>query len=241
MSAGDATGLLLDARDLVGGYGAMDILKGVSLRVETGRISVIAGPNGAGKSTALKAIFGLVNLRGGQVTYKGADITGVRPDRLVAKGLAMVPQLRNVFPNLTVLENLQMGACQRRDDLSADLARIFEIFPPLAERRGEMAGLMSGGQRQMVAIGRALMSNPTLLLLDEPTAGLSPAFVERIFERILAIRDLGMGILMVEQNARQALMICDHGYVLASGENRHEGSGQTLLDDPEVARSFLGG
>lgn len=233
--------MLLDAQGLTGGYGKMLILKGVSLWVDAGQIAVIIGPNGAGKSTALKAIFGLLVLEAGSVTLNEQPLAGLRPDQLVEKGLALVPQNRNIFPNLTIKENLQIGAYQRRDDVSATLDKVFQIFPPLAERPSTPGGHLSGGQRQMLAMGRALMSEPKVLLLDEPSAGLSPAFVEQVSERILAIRDQGVGILMVEQNAQQALSIADTGFVLNAGENSHTGTGRALLADPEVRASFLGG
>ena len=233
--------MLLEANGLVGGYGKLDILKGVSLGVDAGQIAVVIGPNGAGKSTALKAIFGLIPLRAGEVRLQGEAITGERPDRVAGRGLSMVPQTDNVFPSLTVEENLEMGAYRRHDDLAGTVARVFEIFPPLVDRRRQPAGELSGGQRQMLAMGRALMSEPVMLLLDEPTAGLSPAYVDQIFTCIHAIRRLGVGILMVEQNARAALAIADLGYVLVGGENRQQGTGASLLADPEVARSFLGG
>jgi len=233
--------MLLEARDLVGGYGKMMILKGVTLSVDTGSIAVIVGPNGAGKSTALKAIFGLIPLHEGSVELEGQSLAGLRADQMVTRGLALVPQTSNVFANLTIQENLEMGAFQRRDDYSTTLDKVYEIFPPLKERRSTPAGQLSGGQRQMLAMGRAMMSEPRVLLLDEPTAGLSPAFVEQTFGRILAIKATGVGIVMVEQNAKQALSVADTGYVLASGENRHTGTGAELLADPEVRASFLGG
>jgi len=233
--------MLLEARGLVGGYGKMMILKGVTLGVDEGAIAVIVGPNGAGKSTALKAIFGLIPVQEGSVSLDGQSLAGLRADQMVTQGLALVPQTSNVFSSLSIEENLEMGAFQRRDDFSATLEKVYEIFPPLSERRTTPAGQLSGGQRQMLAMGRAMMSEPRVLLLDEPTAGLSPAFVEQTFNRILAIRDTGVGIVMVEQNAKQALSVADAGFVLASGENRHTGTGAELLADPEVRASFLGG
>jgi len=233
--------MLLEARGLVGGYGKMMILKGVTLAVDAGAIAVIVGPNGAGKSTALKAIFGLIPVQEGTVALDGQSLAGLRADQMVTRGLALVPQTSNVFASLTIQENLEMGAFQRRDDFSATLDKVYEIFPPLSERRTTPAGQLSGGQRQMLGMGRAMMSEPRVLLLDEPTAGLSPAFVEQTFNRILAIRDTGVGIVMVEQNAKQALSVADSGFVLASGENRHTGTGAELLADPEVRASFLGG
>jgi len=232
---------LLEARAVYGGYGGADILNGVDLGVDQGQIVVIIGPNGAGKSTAMKAIFGLVRVRAGTVRFAGEDITGARPDQLVPKGMSYVPQERNVFPSLTVQENLDMGAFVRTDDHSAELEQVLEIFPLLRERRRQPAGQMSGGERQMVAIGRALMIRPRLLLLDEPTAGLSPKFIDLIFERILAINARGISVLMVEQNARKALGLAHRGYVLVGGANRHDDTGPNLLANPEVAEMFLGG
>jgi branched-chain amino acid transport system ATP-binding protein len=232
---------LLEARAVYGGYGGADILNGVDLGVDQGQIVVIIGPNGAGKSTAMKAIFGLVRVRAGTVRFAGEDITGARPDQLVPKGMSYVPQERNVFPSLTVQENLDMGAFVRTDDHSAELEQVLEIFPLLRDRRRQPAGQMSGGERQMVAIGRALMIRPRLLLLDEPTAGLSPKFIDLIFERILAINARGISVLMVEQNARKALGLAHRGYVLVGGANRHDDTGPNLLANPEVAEMFLGG
>lgn len=231
----------LEATGLFGGYGGADILKGVSLAVDTDRIAVIVGPNGAGKSTALKALFGYVRIRQGHVSFAGRDITNMAPDRVVPLGLGYVPQERNVFPNLTIEENLEMGAFLRPSGVKAGLERVYGLFPALAERRRADAGVLSGGQRQMLAIGRALMLDPKVILLDEPTAGLSPLFIDKVFDLVADIHRTGVGILMVEQNARQALEIATHGYVLVSGANRHEGSGRDLLGDEEVLRSFLGG
>lgn len=233
--------LLLDMQNLVGGYGGNDILKGASLSVAQNEIVVIVGPNGAGKSTLMKSAFGLVNIRQGNILFDGEDITNMRPDLLVAKGMSFVPQEKNVFPSLTVQENLEMGAYLRKDDYSAQMERIFEIFPRLKERRKQAAGSMSGGERQMVAMGRALMLEPKLLLLDEPTAGLSPLFIEQTFERVVEINKMGIGILMVEQNAKQALEIAHRGYVLAMGRNRHEDTGANMLANREIAEMFLGG
>jgi branched-chain amino acid transport system ATP-binding protein len=232
---------LLEAERVYGGYGGVDILNGVDLAVDDGQIVVVIGPNGAGKSTVMKAIFGLVRVRAGRVSLAGEDITNARPDQLVPKGMSYVPQERNVFSSLTVQENLDMGAYIRADDHAAELEQVFEIFPLLKERRRQRAGQMSGGERQMVAIGRALMVKPRLLLLDEPTAGLSPKFVDLIFERILAINSLGIGVLMVEQNAKKALGFAQRGYVLVTGANRYDDTGPNLLANPEVAEMFLGG
>ena len=232
---------LLLAEDVTGGYGDTDILHGVSMGMDAGEVVAIVGPNGAGKSTAMKAVFGLVHVREGRVRFDGEDITNRQPDRIVARGMCYVPQEKNVFPSLSVNENLEMGAFIRRDDFSAQIERVYELFPPLKERRKQPAGTLSGGQRQMVAIGRALMLDPKLLLLDEPTAGLSPKFIDLIFERVREINDQGVGILMVEQNAKQALAMADRGYVLVLGRNRHEDTGTNLLNDPEIAEMFLGG
>ncbi len=231
----------LEVCDIHAGYGGADILKGVSLSLREGEIGVIAGPNGAGKSTSLKAVFGLLRVSKGAILLDGDDITNRRPQELVRAGMSFVPQEKNVFPSLTVLENLEMGAFVRRDDYGHMIERIFDFFPPLREKAHQPAGELSGGQRQMVAMGRALMTEPRLLLLDEPTAGLSPKYMSEIFEHVIAINRAGVTVLMVEQNARQALAIAHRGFILASGRNRHTGTGAELLADPEVARSFLGG
>ncbi len=233
---------LLDMQSLIGGYGGNDILKGASLTVAQNEIVVIVGPNGAGKSTLMKSAFGLVKIRQGAVIFQGEDITNMRPDLVVRRGMSFVPQEKNVFPSMTVQENLEMGAYLRKDGGAAQqMERIFEIFPRLKERRKQAAGSMSGGERQMVAMGRALMLDPKLILLDEPTAGLSPLFIEQTFERIVEINKLGIGVLMVEQNAKQALEIAHRGYVLAMGRNRFEDTGAGLLANREIAEMFLGG
>ena len=232
---------LLEITDLHAGYGAMTILHGVDMALEEGQIGVIVGPNGAGKSTTLKAMFGLLNVSGGSIVLDGEDITGIAPERLVAHGVAFVPQEANVFTSLSVHENLEMGAYARRSVPRSLYDHIYAIFPPLQAKRRQPAGELSGGQRQMVAVGRALMSEPKLLLLDEPTAGLSPMFMSEIFDRVLAVNETGVTIAMVEQNAKQALRIADRGFVLASGRNRFTGTGEELLADEDVARSFLGG
>ncbi len=232
---------LLAATNLHAGYGGMNILDGVDIAIDAGEIGVIVGPNGAGKSTTLKALFGLLKISEGSVVLNGVDITNAPPDSLVSHGMSFVPQEKNVFLTLSVHENLEMGAFIRRDDYSHLLDHVYDIFEPLKAKRNQPAGELSGGQRQMVAIGRAMMTEPRLLLLDEPTAGLSPLFMSEIFDRIIAINATGVGILMVEQNAKQALKIAHRGFVLASGQNRFTDTGQALLDDPEVARSFLGG
>jgi len=231
----------LKVDNLTAGYGQMRILHGVDLEIAKGEIGVIAGPNGAGKSTLLKALFGMADITGGQVSLDGENIASIPPDRLAAHGVAYVPQEYNVFPSLTVNENLEMGAYVRNDDWSAVLDRVYGLFPPLREKRRQPAGELSGGQRQMVAVGRALMIEPKMLLLDEPTAGLSPMFMSEIFDRVLAVNAAGVTILMVEQNAKQALAIAHRGFILANGENSWTGTGRELLDNPDVARSFLGG
>ncbi len=232
---------LVKLDDVEAGYGGAPILKGIDMEIETSDIGVIVGPNGAGKSTALKSIFGLLKVTGGQVRFLGEDVTNALPDRLVPLGLSFVPQEHNVFTSMSVNENLEMGAFIRRDDFSDTLDSIYDMFPPLKEKRWQNAGELSGGQRQMVAMGRALMSQPRLLLLDEPSAGLSPRYMLEIFEQVVKINASGVGILMVEQNARQALAFATKGFVLANGQNRFTGTGRELLDDPEVAKSFLGG
>ncbi|MFZ1816131.1 MAG: ABC transporter ATP-binding protein [Rhizobiaceae bacterium] len=226
---------------LVGGYGQMTILHGVDLQLEKGEIGVIAGPNGAGKSTLLKAMFGLVRITGGSMQIDGRELTGTAPEKMCTHRIAYVPQEYNIFPTLSVHENLEMGAYSRRDDFSALLDHVYTIFPPLADKRNQPAGELSGGQRQMVAVGRALMIEPQLLLLDEPTAGLSPMFMSEIFDRVLAVNAEGVTVLMVEQNAKQALAIAHKGFILANGTNSFTDTGKALLANPEVARSFLGG
>lgn len=232
---------LLDIKDLHAGYGVMSILKGVNMSLEAGEIGVIVGPNGAGKSTTLKAIFGMLNITGGTISFDGADITGIRSELLAEHRIAFVPQEHNVFPTLSVHENLEMGAYVRRDDFSAVMNHVYDIFPPLKDKRNQPAGELSGGQRQMVAFGRALMIEPKLILLDEPTAGLSPMFMSQIFDRVIAINRTGVTVAMVEQNAKQALAIAHKGFVLAGGCNSYTDTGQNLLNNPEVAASFLGG
>ena len=227
--------------DMRGGYGGADILRGCTVSVDKGEIVVIVGPNGAGKSTAMKALFGMVRLREGDVRLGGESIARLTPQDRVKLGMAFVPQSGNVFTTMTVQENLEMGAFLRRDDISGSMGRVFDLFPVLEEKRRQTAGELSGGQRQQVAIGRALMTRPEVLMLDEPTAGVSPIVMDELFDRILEIRQAGIAVLMVEQNARQALAIADRGFVLVTGENRHTGSGQALLANPEVRRSFLGG
>ncbi|MBS9405023.1 ABC transporter ATP-binding protein [Halomonas sp. TRM85114] len=232
---------LLDARDVHGGYGGMNILNGVNMTIEADDIGVIVGPNGAGKSTMLKAVFGLLFVNQGQILLRGEPIHNLPPNQLVERGMGFVPQENNVFPSLTVKENLEMGAYLKPGNVKRMLDKVYGFFPPLFEKRHQPAGELSGGQRQMVAMGRALMAEPDVLLLDEPTAGLSPLYMNEILERVKEINAAGVGILMVEQNAKQALAIADKGFVLAAGQNRFTDTGAALLADPEVAKSFLGG
>lgn len=227
---------------MMGGYGTgPNILNGCTIGVDKGEIAVIVGPNGAGKSTAMKAMLGMLNLRGGSVKLNGKDITSLTPQARIAEGIAFVPQTENVFTSMTVEENLEMGAFLRTDDFRDTIDQIYQLFPILKEKRHQYAGELSGGQRQQVAVGRAMMTKPTVLMLDEPTAGVSPIVMDELFDRILEVKATGMAVLMVEQNARQALEIADRGYVLVMGENRHTDTGQALLADPEVRKSFLGG
>jgi branched-chain amino acid transport system ATP-binding protein len=233
--------MYLDAQDMTGGYGAVDILHDCTIGVEKGEIAVIVGPNGAGKSTAMKAMLGMLTLREGTVTLDGKDITAKTPQARVGEGIAFVPQTNNVFATMSVRENLEMGAYLRRDDIRKTMDQVFALFPILHEKRNQRAGELSGGQRQQVAVGRALMTEPSVLMLDEPTAGVSPIVMDELFDRILEVRATGLAILMVEQNARQALEIADRGYVLVQGANRYTDTGAALLADPDVRKSFLGG
>lgn len=226
---------------MTGGYGGADILNGCTIAVEKGEIAVIVGPNGAGKSTAMKAIFGMLNLRQGRVRFDGEDITALSPQERVLKGMGFVPQTHNVFTSMTVEENLEMGAFIRRDDYRQTMEQVYELFPVLKQKRRQPAGQLSGGQRQQVAVGRALMTQPKVLMLDEPTAGVSPIVMDELFDRIIEISRTGIAILMVEQNARQALNIADKGYVLVQGANRYTDTGEALMANPEVRRTFLGG
>lgn len=226
---------------MTGGYGAADILHDCTLAVEKGQIAVIVGPNGAGKSTAMKAVFGMLHLRGGHVRLAGEDITHLSPQERVRKGMGFVPQVNNVFPSMTVEENLEMGAFIRGDDFSDTMEQVYSLFPILKEKRRQPAGELSGGQRQQVAVGRALMTQPKVLMLDEPTAGVSPIVMDELFDRIIEVARTGISILMVEQNARQALEIANQGYVLVQGSNRYTDTGKALMADPEVRRTFLGG
>ena len=232
---------LLEVRDVVAGYGETEILHGVSIAVEKGRIVTIIGPNGSGKSTLLKTIFGLVQPKKGRVSFNGEDITGMAPEVVVRKGLCYVPQTSNIFPSLSIHENLEMGAFIRTDDFRLRLEEVYNLFPDLAERRKDRAGTLSGGQRQMLAVARALMLDPVLLLLDEPSAGLAPTMATSVFEKILGINSAGVALLLVEQNAREALRLSDWGYILTSGQNQLEDKGENLLKNPEVARLYLGG
>ncbi|GHE04100.1 ABC transporter ATP-binding protein [Allgaiera indica] len=226
---------------MTGGYGAADILHDCTIAVEKGEIAVIVGPNGAGKSTAMKAVFGMLKLRKGRVVLDGTDITDLSPQDRVAKGMAFVPQTQNIFTSMTVEENLEMGAFLRRDDIRTTMEQVYHLFPILRDKRRQAAGELSGGQRQQVAVGRALMTQPKLLMLDEPTAGVSPIVMDELFDRIIEVARTGISILMVEQNARQALEIADKGYVLVQGANRYTDTGEALLADPEVRKTFLGG
>ena len=227
---------------MTGGYGkGADILHNCTVAVNKGEIAVIVGPNGAGKSTAMKAIFGMLDMHTGSVQIDGEDITNLSPQDRVAKGMAFVPQNQNIFTSLSVEENLEMGAFLRTDDISETMTQVFDLFPILKEKRKQAAGELSGGQRQQVAVGRALMTQPKVLMLDEPTAGVSPIVMDDLFDRIIDVAKTGISILMVEQNARQALEIADKGYVLVQGENRFTDTGAKLLADPEVRKSFLGG
>ncbi len=232
---------LLTVSNIVAGYGETEILHGVSIAIEEGHIVTIIGPNGSGKSTLLKAIFGLVKPKEGQVLFQGKDITGHAPETVVRRGLCYVPQSSNIFPSLSINENLEMGAFIRTDDFSHRLDEVYSLFPDLAGRRKDRAGTLSGGQRQMLALARALMLDPALLLLDEPSAGLAPNLVGSVFEKILGINRAGVAILLVEQNAREALQLSSWGYVLASGQNQLEDRGENLLSNPDVTRLYLGG
>ena len=231
----------LVGKNLTAGYGGVDIIKNINLEVKQGEIVVIVGPNGAGKSTAMKALLGMLKLTDGGVSFAEDDITFMLPQDRVNLGIAFVPQTQNVFTGMSVEENLEMGGFIRDDNINLTIEDIYNLFPILKEKRNQNAGELSGGQRQQVAFGRALMTQPKILMLDEPTAGVSPIVMDELFSRILEVRKTGVGILMVEQNAKQALSIADRGYVLVNGKNSREGSGEELLNNPEVRKSFLGG
>jgi branched-chain amino acid transport system ATP-binding protein len=231
----------LIGKEMSAGYGGTDILHSCTIGVEQGEIAVVVGPNGAGKSTAMKAVFGMLPVREGSVLMGDRDITHLKPQERVRNGMGFVPQNNNVFTSLTVQENLEMGAFIRRDDFSDTLTQVFDLFPVLKEKRSQAAGELSGGQRQQVAVGRALMTQPQVLMLDEPTAGVSPIVMDELFDRIIEIARSGIAILMVEQNAKQALSIADKGYVLVQGSNRYTDTGSALLANPNVRKAFLGG
>ena len=234
--------IILKADNITAGYTKeVNILYDVDIHLKSGQIVTIIGPNGAGKSTFLKTIFGILKPSNGKISLKEEDITGLKPDKVAKKGISYVPQVDNVFPSLTIQENLEMGAFIRDDDYSPRLNEIYELFPVLGERKKQKAGLLSGGQRQRVAVGRALMVDPQVLLLDEPSAGLSPKLVDMIFEKIIDINKTGVSMIIVEQNAREALKMADHGYVLAMGRNVLDDSGDALLANEEVGRLYLGG
>ena len=226
---------------MTGGYGGPDIITSCTVDVNKGEIVAILGPNGAGKSTAMKAMLGLLNLKSGKVIIDGKDISKLTPQDRVKEGIAFVPQTRNVFTGLSVQENLEMGAYLREERFEEIIDEIYELFPILKEKKSQLVGELSGGQRQQVALGRALMIKPSVLMLDEPTAGVSPIVMDELFDHILKVKKTNVAIIMVEQNAKQALSIADRGYVLVTGENKFSGTGKELLNDPEVRRSFLGG
>ena len=233
--------MFLSAENMLGGYGETTILNDCSISVKKGEIAVIVGPNGAGKSTATKAIFGMLDLRAGNIIFDGKDISDLKPQERVKSGMGFVPQTHNVFTSMTVMENLEIGGFTNQANLSKNISEVFKLFPVLKEKQKQLVGELSGGQRQQVAVGRALMTNPKLLMLDEPTAGVSPLVVKELFEKIISIARTGIAILMVEQNARQALEIADNGFVLVQGENKYTDKGSKLLSNKEVRKAFLGG
>ena len=232
---------ILEVEKVTAGYSELDILYDVNLQVKPGQIVSVIGPNGAGKSTLLKTVFGILKPRHGKITLKDEEISGLKPDKIAKRGISYVPQVDNVFPSLTVEENLEMGAFIRDDDYSQRIEEIYGLFPVLGERKNQKAGQLSGGQRQMVAMGRALMLDPQVLLLDEPSAGLAPVLVSTIFEKIVEINASGVSMIIVEQNAREALKMAHHGYVLAMGKNVLDDSGDALLNNEEIGRLYLGG
>ena len=240
MTMNDSEDYLL-GENMTGGYGGPDIIHECTIGARSGEITVVVGPNGSGKSTAMKALFGMLEMREGTVRLGGEDITALSPQDRVVRGMSLVPQTGNVFTSMTVEENLEMGAFIREDDIADTMGRVFDLFPVLKEKRRQLAGELSGGQRQQVAVGRALMTRPKVLMLDEPTAGVSPIVMTELFEQILYIAGDGIAILMVEQNARQALAIADRGYVLVQGRNRYTDTGPALMMNTEVRRAFLGG
>ena len=231
----------LSCTNMTGGYGGEDIIHGCDIEVDRNQIVVIVGPNGAGKSTAMKAMLGMISLKEGSLILDGSDISKLTPQDRVAAGIAFVPQTMNIFSELTVEENLEMGAFLREDNVKETIEEIYNLFPAMKDKRNQLAGELSGGQRQQVAVSRALMTRPKVLMLDEPTAGVSPIVMKEIFERIITIKNSGVAIVIVEQNAKQALNIADFGYVLVGGENKFSGEGQELLNNQEVRKSFLGG
>ncbi len=226
---------------MTGGYGGVDILNSCGIEVNQGEISVVVGPNGAGKSTAMKAMLGMITLKSGEVILNGKDISGLTPEDRVAQGIAFVPQTMNIFSELNVEENLEMGAFLRNDNINKTIEDVYKLFPILKDKKNQLAGELSGGQRQQVAVGRALMTKPSVLMLDEPTAGVSPIVMDELFDRIIEIKNTGVAIIIVEQNAKQALSIADFGYVLVGGKNKFTGKGSELLNNPEVRKAFLGG
>jgi len=231
----------LEGKNLVAAYGVVPILHECSVEVKKGELAVIVGPNGAGKSTVMRVLLGMLEATSGSVTLDGKDISMLSTQERITQGLAFVPQTKNVFPSMTVEENLQMGGFIRKDDINSTIEEVYDLFPVLYEKRKQLAVQLSGGQRQQVAFGRAMMTKPSVMLLDEPTAGVSPIVMDEIFSNILDVKNAGMAVLMVEQNAQQALNIADKGFVLVSGRNEHTGSGKELINDHEVRKKFLGG